>query len=119
MNKNKLEILAKAYNVNIKDIKKSNNKISSNNSTSITNDMLTCKRELEEVLLKHSKKYKITQFDTKTKSYQDVVKYGFLDKHPTNDKLHCIRTFNFFAPYKGKTSLLGEAPLNLIEEINE
>ena len=119
MNKNKLEILAKAYNVNIKDIKKSNNKISSNNSTSITNDMLTCKRELEEVLLKHSKKYKITQFDTKTNTFQEVVKYGFLDKHPKNDKLHCIRTFNFFAPYKDESKLVGEAPLNLIEEINE
>ena len=119
MNKNKLEVLAKAFNVDIKDIKKSNNVKSINGSKSITNDMLNCKRELEEVLLRHCKKYKLTQFDTKTNTFQDVVKYGFLDKHPTNDKLHCIRTFNFFAPYKDKSKLLGEAPLNLIEEISE
>ena len=60
-----------------------------------------------------------TVFDTKTNTFQEVVKYGFLDKHPKNDKLHCIRTFNFFAPYKDESKLVGEAPLNLIEEINE
>ena len=115
----KLEIIAQAYNVDQATIKKSNKTKSSKGSTSLTSDMAICKQELEDTLFKHCKKYKITQYDTSTNSYNDIIVYGFLDKHPSNEKLHCIRTFNFFAPYKDESKLIGEAPMQLIEQINE
>ena len=115
----KLEIIAQAYNVDQATIQKSNKTKSSKGSTSLTSAMITCKQELEDTLFKHCKKYKITQYDTSTNSYNDIIVYGFLDKHPSNEKLHCIRTFNFFAPYKDKSKLVGEAPMQLIEQINE
>ena len=115
----KLEIIAQAYNVDQTTIQKSNKTKSSKGSTSLTSDMATCKQELEDTLFKHCKKYKITQYDTSTNSYNDIIVYGFLDKHPSNEKLHCIRTFNFIAPYKDESKLIGEAPMQLIEQINE
>ena len=115
----KLEIIAQAYNVDQATIQKSNKTKSSKGSSSLTSEMINCKNDLQATLSKHCRKYKITQYDASTNSYNDVLVYGFLDKHPSNEKLHCIRTFNFFAPYKDKSKLVGEAPMQLIEQVNE
>ena len=115
----KEEIIAIAYNVDKATIQKSNKTKSSKGSNSLTSAMANCKHDLEATLTKHCNKYKISQYDPSSNSYNDVIVYGFLDKHPSNDKLHCIRTFHTFAPYKDESKLVGEAPIQLIEQINE
>ena len=110
MNKNKL--VSKLINDNIetmakelgydpsKIVSKTNNKTISTNGD--CKEVEICRSAMHKVYNNHSKVYQVETL--KLGKNGQVIREikevrGFLDKHPTNSKLDCIREINVFAPY--------------------
>lgn len=83
-----------------KIVTKTNNKSTSTNGN--CKEVEDCRNAMNNVYIQRTKVYQVETL--KLGKEGQVIRTikevrGFLDKHPTNSKLDCIRELNIFAPY--------------------